>query len=145
MLSLLRLAGNMHTPPQVITELMYHMPNWRTPEWISVSILSGSHVKEAIRWQQAGLIDAGEAEAIALAQQLKADWLLTDDTAARLFATELGLEVHGSLGVVLWSAAVGHLDRAGAEDALARLAQSSLWISARVLNEARLALDKMWE
>ena len=106
-------------------------------------ILNSLGIKEAAKWQEAGLLDAGEAEAIALARQKKAEWLLTDDSTARLFGEALGLEVHGSLGVVLWSVAVGHLDRSGAEAALDRLAHSSLWISARVLAEARAALDEL--
>ena len=52
-----------------------------------------------------GLAAYGEAQAIALARQFGPDWLLTDDASARLLAQSLGLEVHGSLGLVLWSAA----------------------------------------
>jgi predicted nucleic acid-binding protein len=89
-------------------------------------------------------LDAGEAEAIALARQVQADWFLTDDAAARLFAQALGLEVHGALGIILWATAVGHLNRTAAEAALHRLAQSSLWVSAKVLTEARLALDQLF-
>lgn len=89
-------------------------------------------------------MDAGEAEAIALARQITADWLLTDDAAARLFAEELGIEVHGSLGIVLWATAIGHLERPAAEQALAQLASSSLWISRRTLAEARAALHEIF-
>jgi len=89
------------------------------------------------------LLDLGEAEAIALAHQIQADWLLTDDAAARLFAQALGLEVHGSVGVVLWAAVQGYLRRQQAEDVLDRLAQSSLWISPRVLAEAKAALQQL--
>ena len=71
-------------------------------------------------------------------------WLLTDDTAARVFATTLGLEVHGSLGIVLWAAARGHLSREESAVALDRLAHSSLWLSTRVLAEARAALDRLF-
>jgi predicted nucleic acid-binding protein len=46
----------------------------------------------------------GEIEAILLARAVNADWLLTDDAGARLVAAFLGLEVHGSLGVILWAA-----------------------------------------
>jgi predicted nucleic acid-binding protein len=89
------------------------------------------------------LLDAGEAEAIELARQLRAHWFLTDDASARLVAQSLGLEVHGSLGVVLWSAAAGRLPRAAAEDALDMLAHSSLWISPSVLAEAKAALNQL--
>jgi len=75
---------------------------------------------------QAGLLDRGEAQALALAAQVKADWFLTDDAAARVVASQQGIEVHGSLGVVLWAAATGHLGRGEAEAALKALAGSSL-------------------
>jgi len=54
------------------------------------------------------------------------------------------LEVHGSLGVVLWGAATGHFQRQEAEDALEALAGSSLWISSRILDEARAALRQIF-
>jgi hypothetical protein len=143
-LDLLRLVGDLHVPPQVMAEMVYHQRDWSLPEWITLDILTPTFAADAEAWQQAGLLDAGEAEAIALARQIDAEWLLSDDAAARLFAEELGIEVHGSLGVVLWAAAVGHLARPAAEQALALLASSSLWISRRVMNEARAALDEIF-
>ena len=98
---------------------------------------------DARSWLHAGLLDPGEAQALALAAQISADWLLTDDAAARTLAEHQGFEVHGSLGIVLWAAAAGHLDRSEGERALEALAQSSLWISARVLAEARRALERI--
>jgi len=89
------------------------------------------------------LLHYGEAQAIALARQLGSDWLLTDDAAARLLAESQGLEVHGSLGLVLWLAAMRHLTVPQAESALDRLARSSLWVSPSVLREAKSALKQM--
>jgi predicted nucleic acid-binding protein len=66
-------------------------------------------------------LEVGEAEAIALARQLSATWFLTDDATARVFAIALGLEVHGSLGIVLWAAARGYLRGEDAAAALDRL------------------------
>ncbi len=145
-LSLLEHTGEFHIPRAVDTELEQHDPDWKRQKlaWIIVNELIPSYHQEAIRWQQAGLLDVGEAEAVALARQLDAQWLLTDDAAARLFAQTLSLEVHGSLGVVLWAAAVGYLSRTDAEATLDQLAQSSLWISARVLTEAKAALDQLF-
>jgi predicted nucleic acid-binding protein len=143
-LSLLRLAGDCHIPARVAAEVTGRDPDWRRPSWISRDELVDPYASDAMAWQQAGLLDPGEAEAVALARQIDADWLVSDDAAARLFATALGLEVHGSLGVVLWAAAVGHLDREEADAALARLATSSLWISARVLEEAKSALGELY-
>lgn len=55
-----------------------------------------------------------------------------------------GLEAYGSIAVTLWAAARGHFDRAQAETALERLAQTSLWISGTVLAKARTLLDEIF-
>ena len=91
-LDLLRLMGDLHVPPQVMAEMAYHLIDWSLPEWITLDILTPAFAADAEAWQQAGLLDAGEAEAIALAL----------------------------------------------------LASSSLWISHRVLSEARSALDEIF-
>jgi predicted nucleic acid-binding protein len=145
-LPVLMQMGDIALPRAVVTEMTQYSPLWLTekPSWIHVHSLTDSLLKEATAWCQAGLLDSGEAEAIALTRQIKADWFLTDDAAARLFAQSLGIEVHGSLGVVLWAAAVGKLSRADAEATLDRLAKSSLWVSAKVLAEARIALTQLY-
>jgi len=94
----------------------------------------------ALNWHRAGLLHLGEAEALALTLQERADWFLTDDSAARVVAEQMAVEVHGSLGVLLWGAATGLIDLPAAEAALDRLRQSSLWVPPRVLREARYAL-----
>ena len=71
------------------------------PDWLKLHSLSPAAQQRALGWQQAGLLHGGEAEALALALELKPDWFLTDDAAARLMAESLNLEAHGSLGVVL--------------------------------------------
>ena len=63
-------------------------------------------------------LDAGEAEAIGLALQKHADWLLLDERDARRVAKSLGLKVTGVLGILLkasmdgqlpsWREAMGH-------------------------------------
>jgi predicted nucleic acid-binding protein len=145
-LGLIALAGEVHIPIGVDQEISHHEASWpnNKPSWISVDSLIAPYDAEADTWRQARLLDSGEAQAIALARQLNADWLLTDDASARLLGQTMGLEVHGSLGVVLWAAAVGHLTRIEAESALVRLARSSLWVSARILEEAKAALDQMF-
>ena len=46
-------------------------------------------------------LDAGETQALQIAEEYGADLLLTDDTAARLAAREFLLPVHGTLGILL--------------------------------------------
>jgi len=144
-LVLFRAAGEVHIPAMVALELKRQLPTWQMPEWIIVEEVTGVFVKQATTWRQAKLLDPGEAEAIALAMQIHADWFLTDDAAARLLAQTLNMEVHGSLGIILWAAAVGHLSQINAEQTLEQLSHSSLWISAKILAEARAALVTMFQ
>lgn len=145
-LDLMALLGAIHLPPAVAAEAARHISTWATapPAWINITPLQPAHANQAQAWEKAGLLDRGEAAALALTQQLNAAWFLTDDTAARVLAASLGVEVHGSLGIVLWGAATGHLSRTEAEAALNGLAASTLWLSARVLKEAQEALDRIF-
>ena len=142
---LLNLTGEIHIPQAVDAELSLLDEEWARgrPSWVHVDALISSYLEETVLWHRSGILDLGEAEAIALAQQLDADWLLTDDAAARVFAQTKALEAHGSLGVVLWLVAVEHLQRDKGEMILDRLDQTSLWISKTVLAEAKEALKKM--
>lgn len=69
---------------------------------LAVDDLSVSVLRESI--------DAGESEAIVLAQELGADLLLLDDALARRKAERLGLKVMGTLGVRLLAKEAGLLD-----------------------------------
>lgn len=91
-LALLEYAGTVAVPKAVDSEMIQHVQEWptRKPRWITVTAVTAPYAVQATDWQQSGLLAAGEAEAIALALQLSAMWLLTDDTAARVFATTLG-------------------------------------------------------
>lgn len=55
-------------------------------------------------------IDAGEREAILLAEELKADGILIDDRAGRIKAENRGIFVIGTLGVLEIAAASGTID-----------------------------------
>ena len=54
-------------------------------------------------------LDAGEAEAIALALEKSADWLLLDERDGRRAAKALGLRVTGVLGILLRARLQGQL------------------------------------
>lgn len=46
-------------------------------------------------------LDAGEAEAIALAKEINSDWILLDDSDARVKARLLELKITGTAGILL--------------------------------------------
>lgn len=145
-IELLRQTGTVAIPSAVVDELDFHIPGWglSKPDWVRIDALEPGATDQAIAWEASGILHLGEAESLALALQSKSDWYLTDDAAARIFALSLGLEVHGTVGVVLWAAGNGLATRREAESMLDRLAvESSLWISPRVVTEAKSALDAL--
>lgn len=93
--------GKVFITKMVDIELTDIDASWKRqrPTWISIEELSKVESSQAKVLHGLGSLNAGESEAIILAQRLKVDWLLTDDTAARVFAKAMELEVHGSLGV----------------------------------------------
>jgi predicted nucleic acid-binding protein len=121
LLELLQKSGKVYIPRMVDIEMNELYPLWRKhkPEWITI-------------------------EPLLLAKRLKPEWFLTDDTEARIFASSLGIEVHGSLGIVLWSAAMGHMNYSESKKALERLSKTSLWISKDILSQAKKALETMF-
>lgn len=69
-------------------------------------------------------LDPGEAAAITLAQ-LHGAILLTDDLSARETATDLGIEVHGSIGVVLFGYGRGRISTEEAKELVRALEHDS--------------------
>lgn len=138
-------AGDVLIPGAVDRELSQHIPDWagvRPASFRSQTIGQpvDGRIQTACREASLGL---GETEALLLARQLRADWLLTDDAMARAVAELIGCEVHGSLGLILWRAGQNDVTRDEAFDALDRIARTSLWVSRSVLAEARGALHKI--
>lgn len=72
-LDLLALADALFIPPAVETELAHLIPDWQRtrPAWLKLETPTAPHLTETIVWQQIGLLDWGETEAIALARQMR--------------------------------------------------------------------------
>jgi len=141
---LLKLAGSILIPPAVAAEFTRNLPNEKLPDWIQIHELTPQSNSQVRKWIKNDDVDIGEAEAIALALQQHSDWLLTDDAQARQFAESLGLEVHGSIGLLLWAVASGLVEnREQAYRMLNGLKRSSLWISERVATAAAKAIDEL--
>lgn len=76
-------------------------------------------------------LDEGEAEAIALAVELKADLLLLDERIARAVASRFGLNFIGLLGIITNAKQRGIIDRAKpiVDDLITR---AGFWIERRL-------------
>lgn len=72
----------------------------QTLPWIQTQAVTNAQSVVDIQTRQDG-IDPGEAEAIVLALELKADLLLMDERRGRTLATNYRLSVTGLLGVLL--------------------------------------------
>jgi hypothetical protein len=69
----------------------------QTLDWIETRAVSNRALVIALQTE----LDEGEAEAIALAQELTADLVLMDEHLGRAVATRFGLRVIGILGVLI--------------------------------------------
>ncbi len=145
-LEVLACAGEVLIPAEVLAELNRHgIRNLGDHcSWLKVSDPPSDRLAVLEPWIESGIIHAGEAAALALARHVDAAWFLTDDAAARLLGSTLGLEVHGSLGIILWAAASGSLDESISVELLNALIGSSLWVSPRIAAAARQALVHMF-
>jgi hypothetical protein len=66
-------------------------------DWIKIQAATDQEFIRRLR----STLDPGEAEAIALAVELKADRILIDERMGRAVATQVGLQVTGVLGVLI--------------------------------------------
>jgi predicted nucleic acid-binding protein len=82
LLAVLKAAGKVLVPPAVAEELESRAqePQVRDLPWVEIRSLEAPYLEQARDWNRAGLLHLGEAEALALARQERADWFLTDDS-----------------------------------------------------------------
>lgn len=84
-------------------------------------------------------LDAGEAEAVALAAQHNSP-LLIDDTAGRKAALQLGVAVIGTVGILLRAKQTGHV--ALVLPILSELRKQGYWFSDELLEQASLLANE---
>lgn len=72
-------------------------------------------------------LDRGEAAAICLARQRRADWVVLDDKAGRRAASDLGLRVIGTLGLVVAARQQSRIPNA--REAFQRISDAGLYLS----------------
>jgi len=77
------------TTPEVVAEYGFTLPDWVKVQSAPFNDYFNQYV------------DAGEASAISLALEINCDYIIIDDLEARKFAEKLGLNVKGSVGLLL--------------------------------------------
>lgn len=142
LIQLLPALGGIFTTPAIAAELL-NLGISTLPSWLTVADIPPEVEATSRGWIDDGFLDKGEAEALAYARHVNSDLFLTDDTAAREAARTLGVEVRGSLGIVLSATVHGILKQDAAFAALE--SRSTLWLSTRVRGEARSALRRIVE
>jgi predicted nucleic acid-binding protein len=89
-----KLYAEVLIPPAVQSEIAPSVPT--LPPWIHTQALQRPLDSQVA----AAALDAGETEAISLALEARAAWVVLDDLRARRLAKNLGLSVVGTAGVL---------------------------------------------
>lgn len=126
-----KLYGRVVIPRAVSEELMRPRAPIRVQEWINkppdwLEVLSPTSAVDATLAK----LDAGERDAIALAEELSADQLIVDELLGRREAERRSLPVIGTVGVLREAAELGLLDL---RSAFERLRQTSFHVSPAIL------------
>lgn len=101
------------------------------PDWLTTLSPSGAPT------QFSAILDAGESQAIQLAEEINADWLLIDESAGRREARKRGLKLVGTLGILSEAHQNGFLDFTVATNLLR---QTNFRLSLKLLEEIKRGL-----
>lgn len=100
---LMELFGTIFIPQSVYDEVVTNAVN--KPDSLAISQAAWIEVRVPENQSQVAYLradlDAGEAEALVLAKEKNADWILLDEVKARFAAEFLGLRYIGTLGILL--------------------------------------------
>lgn len=116
-------------PPTVFLELQQPNTPARVKQWAD-TLPSWVAVQKPSVLNLTLDVDAGELEAICLAQEIHAAAVLMDDRAGRAAAQHCGLAVVGTIGLLEQAAVRGLLDL---PDAIARLQKTNVRLDAKLI------------
>lgn len=113
-------------PPAVASEIALSVPV--VPPWLQVRVLAELRIQPPLRRR----LGDGEREAIALALELEAHRIVLDDLPARRVANAAGLNVVGTLGILLGAKRAGLIKLLRPE--LDNLLRTSFFLSPQLYN-----------
>ena len=76
------------------------------PDWVSIQSVKNKHYQEELKLK----VDVGEASALALAVENHDSLLIVDDFKARKLAASLGIDIIGSIGILVKAKNEGIID-----------------------------------
>jgi predicted nucleic acid-binding protein len=96
------LFGAVHIPQAVYDEIQHNpaavgAAQLKSPSWLKISLVQDTLAVSLLLDQ----LDSGESEAIVLARELQASLLLMDERRGRRRALQIGLNVAGTLGILI--------------------------------------------
>ncbi len=134
------LYGEVVTPPAVYSEILaggslgVGRAELSESNWLHVVTLQDPQRADLLLAD----LDRGEAEVIALAQEIGADLVILDERLARQHAQRLGLQLTGTLGVLLKAKKHGLI--LAIAPLISELQYGGIWLSDALVEEAlRLA------
>jgi len=135
-------ADEILLPPAVLDEVRGHedvassMIHDATGSWLNVKAAESRRIVEVLK----PAIGPGEAEALALAQEVRADRIVLDDLDARRHARRLGVSPVGTLGLLLGARLRGELP--SVKEEIQRLGDLGFYASGTLVDAILKAADE---
>ena len=134
------LFGEIIIPEAVYDELTVNEKYIEEAQLINSSafirVISVDDRKSVSLLQRAAGLDLGESEAIIYAENNNADLLLVDEASGRRVAKSMGIEIMGSIGVLVSAFRKGILSEDEVNDAFQRIRNANRHISEKLIKDA---------
>ncbi len=113
------------TTPEIAVEFGHELPFW-----VEIRSASDFHYQQILTMQ----VDAGEASAIALAIEMPGCLIILDDHKARKVAVNLGLDITGTIGLIIKAKLMGVIT--SIKPLLEKIRRTNFRVSDELINRA---------